>query len=165
MVFVLKQGTQTINVTQSSQVYGGYDLHKKSTQTVSTHHLKSKINDLYKVWPQDSPCNQCKVLGTTTRRGLFFLLCLSAYRNLTHWGRDKMVAIFQCIFLNENVSISLKILLKFVPKIRTNNIPALVQIMAWHRPGDKPLSEPMMISSLTHICVTRPQWVKLNFEK
>ena len=25
-----------------------------------------------------------------------------------------------------------------------NNIPALVQIMAWCRPGDKPLSEPMM---------------------
>ena len=32
--------------------------------------------------------------------------------------------------------------------------------MAWRRPGDKPLFEPMMISLLTHICVTRPQWVK-----
>ena len=32
--------------------------------------------------------------------------------------------------------------------------------MAWRRPGDKPLSEPMMVISLTHICVTRPQWVK-----
>ena len=32
--------------------------------------------------------------------------------------------------------------------------------MAWHRTGDKPLSEPMMLSLLTHICVTRPQWVK-----
>ena len=41
------------------------------------------------------------------------------------------------------------------------NIPALVQIMAWRRPGDKPLSEPMMISLPTHICVTRPQWVKI----
>ena len=41
-----------------------------------------------------------------------------------------------------------------------NNIPALVQIMAWRRPGDKPLSEPMMVNLLTHICVTRPQWVK-----
>ena len=36
---------------------------------------------------------------------------------------------------------------------------AMVQIMAWCRPGDKPLSEPMMVSLLTHICVTRPQWV------
>ena len=31
--------------------------------------------------------------------------------------------------------------------------------MAWRRPGDKPLSEPMMVSLLTLICVTRPQWV------
>ena len=39
-----------------------------------------------------------------------------------------------------------------------NNIPTLVQIMAWGRPGDKPLSEPMMIILLTLICVTRAQW-------
>ena len=32
--------------------------------------------------------------------------------------------------------------------------------MAWRRPGDKPLSEPMIVSSRTHICVTWPQWVK-----
>ena len=32
--------------------------------------------------------------------------------------------------------------------------------MAWRRPGNKPLSEPRMISLPTHICVTRPQWVK-----
>ena len=31
--------------------------------------------------------------------------------------------------------------------------------MAWRRAGDKPLSEPMMFSLPTHICVTRPQWV------
>ena len=31
--------------------------------------------------------------------------------------------------------------------------------MAWRRPGDKPLSEAMRVSSLTHKCVTRPQWV------
>ena len=67
--------------------------------------------------------------------------------------------IFKCIFLNENVWIVLKISLKFVPKVRINNIPALVQIMAWRRSGDKPLSEPMMVSLLTYICVTRPQWV------
>ena len=67
----------------------------------------------------------------------------------------------QCksIFLNENARTSLKISLKFVPKVRINNIPALVQIMAWRRPGDKPLSEPMMVSLRTHICVTWPQWV------
>ena len=32
--------------------------------------------------------------------------------------------------------------------------------MAWRRPGDKPLSEPMMVSLPMRICVTRPQWVK-----
>ena len=50
--------------------------------------------------------------------------------------------------------------LKFVPKGPINNIPSLVQIMVWRCPGTKPLSEPMMLSLLTHICVTRPQWVK-----
>ena len=40
-----------------------------------------------------------------------------------------------------------------------NNIPALVQVMAWHQLGNKPLSEPMMVRLLMHIYVTRPQWV------
>ena len=65
--------------------------------------------------------------------------------------------IFKCISLNENVWISVKISKKFIPKGPINNIPVLVQIMAWRRPGDKPLSEPMMASLLTHICVTRHQ--------
>ena len=77
-------------------------------------------------------------------------------------GRHFTDDIFKCIFLNENARISLKISLKFVPTVRINNIAALVQIMAWCRPGDKPLSEPMMISLLTHICVTRPQWDNYN---
>ena len=66
---------------------------------------------------------------------------------------------FKRIFRNENVRISIKISLMFVPKGPINNIPALVQIMARRRTGDKPLSEPMMVSLLTQICVTRPQWV------
>ena len=67
---------------------------------------------------------------------------------------------FKCIFMNENVRISINISLKFVSKGLINNIPALVHIMAWRRPGDKPLSGPMMVNLLTPICVTRPQWVK-----
>ena len=78
-------------------------------------------------------------------------------RNRRHFADD----IFKCIFLNENVWISIEVPLKFVSKGPINNIPALVQIMAWRRPGDKPLSEPMMIILLTHICVTGPQWVKI----
>ena len=49
--------------------------------------------------------------------------------------------------------------LTFVPKVQISNIPALVQIMAWCRLGDKPLSEPTMVKLLTRICVTRPQWI------
>ena len=70
--------------------------------------------------------------------------------------------IFKCIFLNENVWISIKFALNFVPNGPINNISVLVQIMAWRRPGDKPLSEPMMVSLLTHICISRPQWVKFQ---
>ena len=84
--------------------------------------------------------------------------------SLTHWGRDKMAPnfsdnIFKCIFFNENAWVSIKISLKFVPRGPINNIPAWVQIMAWRRPGDKPLSESVMVRLPTHICLTRHQWV------
>ena len=74
-------------------------------------------------------------------------------------GRHFADDIFKYIFLNANVWIPITISLKFVPEGPIDNIPALVQIMAWRRPGAKPLSEPMMLSLLTHICVTQPQWV------
>ena len=51
---------------------------------------------------------------------------------------------FKCIFVIENVWISITISLKFVPNGPINNIPPLVQLIAWRRPGDKPLSEPML---------------------
>ena len=74
-------------------------------------------------------------------------------------GRHVADDVFKCIFWNENIRISPKISLKFVPKDRISNIPILVQIMAWRLPGGKPLSEPMMVKLPTHICVTRPQGV------
>ena len=77
-------------------------------------------------------------------------------------GRHFADDIFKCILLNENVWIPNEISLKFVPTGPINNIPSLVQIMAWCRPGNKPLSEPMMVSSLTHVCVTWPQWVDMG---
>ena len=70
-------------------------------------------------------------------------------------GRHFTNDILRCIFVNENFCILLEISLKFVPKVSIDNNPALVQIMAWHRIGDKPLPEAMMVSSLTHICGTR----------
>ena len=97
---------------------------------------------------------------------------LRSRQNGRHFADDT----FKYIFLNDNVIISAKISQKFVltltltltltvPKDPINDIPALVQIMAWRRPGDKPLSEPMMVRLPTHICVTRPQWVKLKSHK
>ena len=74
-------------------------------------------------------------------------------------GRHFPDNIFKWIFLNENAWIWINISLKFVPRGPINNIPTLVQVMAWRRPGDKPLSEPMMVRLPTHICVTQPQWV------
>ena len=74
-----------------------------------------------------------------------------------------MAAIFQTTFWNWFSSMKMyeyRLKCHFAPSGQINNIPALVQIMAWRRPGDKPLSETMMVSLLTHICVTRPQWVK-----
>ena len=82
-------------------------------------------------------------------------------RNRRHFADD----IFKCIFLNQNELISFRISLKFVPKVRINNIPPLIQIMARRRPGDKPLSEAMVISLPTHICVTRPQCYGASYWK
>ena len=59
--------------------------------------------------------------------------------------------IFKWIFLNENVWILINIPLKFVPRGPINNIPTLVQVMAWRRSGNKPLCEPMMVRLPTHI--------------
>ena len=50
---------------------------------------------------------------------------IEAEKNGRHFPDD----ILKCIFLNENVWISVEILLKFVPKGPIVNIPALVQIM------------------------------------
>ena len=51
---------------------------------------------------------------------------------------------FRCIFLNENDKILIRISTIFVPRSPVHNNPALVQVMAWRRTGDKPLPEPML---------------------
>ena len=53
-----------------------------------------------------------------------FVNTLRPRQNGRHFPDD----IFKCIFFNENISISIQISLKFVPKGPINNIPALVQI-------------------------------------
>ena len=105
-------------------------------------------NHIMRLWTyqQDSSSGECvwPMLYNTLR----------PRQNGRHFADD----IFNCIFLNENVSIAIKFSLKFVPNCPIDNIPALVQIIAWRRPGDKPLSEPMMVNLPTHINVARPQW-------
>ena len=80
---------------------------------------------------------------------------LKPRQNDRHFPDD----ISKCIFFNENVWIAMNIQLKFVPKGPVNNIPVLVQWMVWHRPGNKPLSEPMMLRLSMHICIIQPRWV------
>ena len=77
-------------------------------------------------------------------------------QNGSHFADDNI----KRIFVNENIRISIKISLKFVPKGPINNNPALVQIMAWRRPGDKPLSEAMMVSLPTEL---RKDWSNYYF--
>ena len=76
-----------------------------------------------------------------------FIHTLKPRQNVRHFADD----IFKCIFLNENIWMLISV--KFVARGPINNIPAFVQIMVWHRPGDKSLSEPMMVGLLTNICV------------
>ena len=98
-------------------------------------------------------------ISRCNRMNISRIYCLSNTLRPRRDGRHFPDDLFICIFLNENEWHSIKISLKFVPKLPINNIPTLVQIMAWCQPGDKPLSEPMMVVLPTHICVTRPQWI------
>ena len=83
------------------------------------------------------------------------VITLRPRQNGRHFADD----IFKCIFLNGCVWILITISLKCIP-CRIINIPALVQIMAWRRSREKPSSEPMVVRLPTHICVTRPKWLK-----
>ena len=82
----------------------------------------------------------------------------SLSNELAHWAETKWTPFrrrhFHVNLLELDISILTKISLNFHAKGLINTIPALVEIMAWHQPGNKPLSEPMMIIILMH------QWVK-----
>ena len=75
-----------------------------------------------------------------------------------------MTATFQTTYLNVFCWIKIyQFRLRFDRSLfPINNIPALAQIMASRLDGAKPLSEPMMFTLLTHICVTRPEWVNIG---
>ena len=125
------------------EVWGAYHECLKKPSNVTRGHYKIKLV-------------KNKIISQVTIFKQTAINTLRPRENGRHFADD----IFKCIFLNENVWIPIKISLKFVPQGPINIIPALVQIMAWRRPGDKPLSGPMIVRLPTHICVTRPQWVK-----
>ena len=107
----------------------------------------------------DLDSDLCSSVWRCTNTFLPWRIMLSSL--FTH--RGKMAAIFQMSFYTEFSRMKMyKFRLWFhwilFPRGSIYNIPALVQIMAWHRPG-APLSELMMVIVLTHLCVTRPQWV------
>ena len=97
-------------------------------------------------FPSTEDTNWCGHLGWNCAQHMY-LNTLRTRQNGRHFPDD----IFKWIFLNENVWIPTDISPKFVPRGPINNIPTLVQVMAWRRPGDKPLSEPMMVRLPTHI--------------
>ena len=127
------------------------DIYGTSNCVVTAHHLGTSVQtfaEIVSFW-------YCLLGGGVC----LVAVCLTAFNSLRQNGRQFCRRYFQVHFpewkcLNSDWSFT-----KFVHKGPINNIPALVQIMAWRRPGDKPLSESMMVSLLTHICVTRPQWV------
>ena len=69
---------------------------------------------------------------------------LKPRQNGCHFPYD----ILKCIILTENICILIEISLNFVTNGPINNTLALFKIMAWRQPGDKPLSEPVVV------CVT-----------
>ena len=108
------------------------------------HVLLSMIS--YYVYPLPYPTfiSFCLDNGSCSQRYWLYLMfnTLRPRQKGRHFADDK----FTCIIVNENLWILSENSLKFVPKAPVNNIPALVQIMAWRWPGAKPLSEPMMVT-------------------
>ena len=72
--------------------------------------------------------------------------------------------IFWCIFVNEMFHVLIKISLKFVSRNPIDNKPALVQVMAWRRLGNKPLSGPMLTQFTDAYMQHYGRWFKLDIE-
>ena len=138
--------------------FKNYNVAKKSTWRPCVHHRMNSLSvSLYKHFLWWSTLTQ---IWSLPQQSEVIIVNAALDATAIYFADD----IFKHTFFNENVWISIKISLKFVPKGPINNIPALAQIMAWRCSGDKPLSEPMMVSLPTHICITRPQWVNKHFQ-
>ena len=97
------------------------------------------------------------------KRGPCWMLVgvLGTFVMLTHWSRNKMDAISQT---TSSSAFSWMKMFEFRLKFQWSLFlrVQLTIFQHWRGPGDKPLSEPMMVSLTTHICVTRPQWVDFS---
>ena len=115
--------------------------------SLSTQHYWDSMLYIYGI-VKSSPLGTYKhdldICGTCQRDGVWFCSIINTLRP-TQNGCHFADSISRHIFFNENGCISINISLNFVPKGQINNISALVQIMAWRRPGDKPLSEPVIV--------------------
>ena len=74
-------------------------------------------------------------------------------------GRHFADDIFKRIFMNVKSCILIPVSLQFVTEGPIDIQSALVQVMAWHPTGDKPL--PTSI----HVCATRERWVHVGSMK
>ena len=136
---VLQRNCKTWHVIISKDSLGDYlNLQRTSNQIRYISH--QYIISIYK-----ESAKIKSILDRSTREASHPLLRLNFIslrrkQNRRHFADD----VFKCNILNENVWIPIEISLKFVPKGPINNIPALVQIMAWRRLGDKPLSKTVL---------------------
>ena len=182
MEFWLNIESMLLPTSPSSSTKGNQIYHNNITYNTITIPVRKMItrDDFWRHWGLVSPDTVIKQSGSSSKRILGWAIMplaklqleqqqtdhtlVSLHKEIVntlrprHNGRHLADDVLKWNFLNENVWIPIKISLKFVTKGQIDYIPALVQIIAWRRPGDKPLSEPMMVRLSTHICVTRPQW-------
>ena len=128
-----------------------YSLHLPSLSLYAmTHHMKH-IGIRYERTELEVKCINYITIHISMERYVmpFIRNLVSVFLYvLTHCNQGKIAAISQPMFLN-TFSWMKMYELRFHWSLSINNIPALVQIMAWHCPGAKPLSESMLDSLLT----------------
>ena len=139
VVFVkLQQNIKTWWYFQSQSTY----LH---ICTSNERAFLSSFMILYFLWPNDEGIG--KIACTNVMQKVVIDCCITHAINILRPCqncRHFADIIFKIIFLYAYYCISIKISLNFVPKGPIYNKPALVQVMAWHQIGNKPLYEPMV---------------------
>ena len=129
--------------------------------------FKSSCDDILRWMPQDLTDNKSTLVQVMAwcRQATSHYLNQCWPRSPTPYGvtRPRWVSTLRprqngLHFVDIFKFILIQISLKFFHKGPIYNKAALVQIVAWRRTGDKPLSKPVCL--LTPLCITRPQRVK-----